>query len=168
MSLSRRSMGWNGHCIRVFEEENLSVLWRNPPWSLGGVDVLFKIQTTVSFGVILRVVKFRRILDSIESLIRLNPWFIWNPMGGMAYLFRSSNESVLWLTLHRRGNLAVSGMNILLCFFDKSAHWRIPHGLCFFRMTLGWCLTAHWRVLHAVWGGCSDESFGKFFNGPLA
>ena len=45
----------------------------------------------------------------------------------------------------------VSGFSILLIrLSDKSAHWRIPHGLCFFRMTLGWCLTAHWRVLHAV------------------
>ena len=168
MSLSRRSMGWNGHCIRVFEEENLSVLWRNPPWSLGGVDVLFEIQTTVSFGVILRVVKFRRILDSIESLIRLNRWFIWNPMGGMAYLFRSSNESVLWLTLHRRETQGFRVFYTSYSIVRQISPLAYSSWFVFFRMTLGWCLTAHWRVLHAVWGGCSDENFGKFFNGPLA
>lgn len=145
MSLSRRSMGWNGHCIRVFEEENLSVLWRNPPWSLGGVDVLFEIQTTVSFGVILRVVKFRRILDSVESMIRLNPWFIWNPMGGMAYLFRSSNESVLWLTLHRQ---ETQGFRV---FYTSYSIVRQISPLAY----------SSWFVFFS-------DDFGMVFNSPLA
>jgi hypothetical protein len=29
--ISHQSMGWNGHCIRVFEESIKAVLWRNPP-----------------------------------------------------------------------------------------------------------------------------------------
>ena len=83
--------------------------------------------------------------SSVESLIRLNRWFIWNPMGGMAYLFRSSNESVLWLTLHRQ---ETQGFRV---FYTSYSIVRQISPLAY----------SSWFVFFS-------DDFGMVFNSPLA
>ena len=71
-------------------------------------------------------------------------------MGGMAYLFRSSNESVLWLTLHRQETQGFRVFYTSYSIVRQISPLAYSSWFVFFWMTLGWCLTAHWRVLHAV------------------
>lgn len=124
-----------------FCEKNLSVLWLNPPWSVRVDNLLFEIQTTVFFGLILRVEKLMRNMTFSKT-----PWMEW-------LTFSEVQTKVFFGLPSIDGKQIVSGMNILL--FLRIAYLQPfdlhqPIGV----ILLCFCLEVN--------------GFGWFLNGPLA
>ena len=132
-------MGWNGHCIRVFEESIKAVLWRNPPCceALRRNTVLWAPRGWYH----LRFSKFKQ-----KCSLAYPPYSIWR--NGLLFFENQTKVSF--------GLPSIDGKPCGLrdeyssLFFWQISPLAYPLVWLWKWMALGSFSTAHWRILRTT------------------